>query len=108
MSVLDEAAKAVHGDRGRDYGHPAVNHKCTAAMMRAFLQRRYGPSAEFDALDTCAHNLCQKLSRLANTPDHHDSQVDIAGYIANWEMILEVWAEQAKAIEAEYVDLAGG
>ena len=108
MSVLDEAARAVHGDRGRDYGHPSVNHAATAAMMKAYLQRRYGPTARFDALDTCAHNIVQKLSRLAHTHDHRDSLVDIAGYAANWEMILQVWTAEGRTNTADYLDIAGG
>lgn len=88
MSVLHEADKAVNGARHKDYGHPRVNHGCTAALMRAFLERRYGGSVAFDALDVCAFNILQKVSRLANTPNHHDSLVDICGYAENWERIL--------------------
>lgn len=88
MSILDEAAAAVHGPRASDYGAPHVNHACTAALMLSYLERKYG-AASFDALDVCAFNVLQKISRLANTPDHHDSLVDIAGYAANWEMILD-------------------
>lgn len=91
MSVLDEAAKAVDGDRGRDYGHPSVNHKCTGDMVRSYLKRKYGPAAQFDEIDVCAFNILQKISRLANTPTHHDSLVDGPGYFRNWEMILERW-----------------
>lgn len=89
MSILDEAQAAVNGPRQKDYGHPSVNHGCTAALVQAYLQRKYGPAARFDALDVCAFNICQKLSRLANTPDHHDSLVDIAGYSENWQSIAE-------------------
>lgn len=76
-------------------------------MMQAYLQRKYG-AARFDALDVCAFNVLQKLSRLANTPDHHDSQVDIAGYIANWEMILDKWSDGTGQTKTDYVDIAGG
>lgn len=87
MSILETASKAVHGARGRDYGTPTDNHGCTAALVRRYLERRYG-SAQFDALDVCAFNMLQKISRLANTPNHRDSLVDIAGYAENWDMIL--------------------
>ena len=106
MSVLDEARAVTDSARPSAYGAPPDNHGATGAMVQTYLQRRYGPAARFDALDVCAFNIVQKLSRLANTPDHHDSQVDVAGYIANWEMILERWA--ADSVSTEYVDLAGG
>lgn len=89
MSVLAEAKAAVDGARNRDYGPPNVNHGCTAALVEAYLQRKYGV-ATFDALDVCAFNILQKISRLAHTPDHHDSLVDICGYSRNWEIILDV------------------
>jgi len=92
MSILTDAQEAVDGARARDYGHPAANHGTTAEMFRQWRQRRYGApfgETDFDAIDVCAFNIIQKLSRLANTPDHLDSLVDIAGYARNWEMILE-------------------
>ncbi len=88
-SILTEAQEAVDGPRASDYGHPSENHTTTAVMFSAFLYRRHGGAVdEIDAIDVCAFNICQKLSRLANTPDHHDSLVDICGYARNWEMIL--------------------
>ena len=91
MSVLATAQKLVgdgEGARPAAYGHPSDNHGCTAALMLRYLERRYGV-ASFDALDVCAFNMLQKLSRLANSPNHLDSLVDICGYARNWEMILE-------------------
>lgn len=107
MSVLKEADAAVNGPRARDYGHPSDNHGCTASMMQAYLARRYG-SAHFDELDVCAFNMLQKVSRLANTPTHHDSLVDIAGYAENWAMVLEVWRKRDDGLRQVIEDLAGG
>ena len=86
MRVLEEATKVVLGARRDDYGHPIDNHGCTAALVEAYLKRRYG-SASFDAQDVCVFNVLQKVSRLANTPHHRDSLVDIAGYAQNIEML---------------------
>jgi len=88
-TILEAAAEAVDGDRQRDYGHPAVNHGCTAAFWRAYLKRRHGVDIPLDALDVCALNRLQKESRLANAPDHRDSLVDLAGYARNQEMVLD-------------------
>ena len=92
MSVLAEAAEVVDGPRQSDYGHPHENHGCTAALMAAYLCRKYGRDQRFDALDVCVFNVLQKVSQLANTPDHHDSLVDICGYVRNYEMVLERFA----------------
>ncbi|MEK9644558.1 MAG: DUF6378 domain-containing protein [Alphaproteobacteria bacterium] len=84
--ILDEAQALVCGARREAYGHPRVNHAATAAMMEAYLRRRYGV-AQFDARDVCIFNILQKVSRLAQTPAHRDSLVDIAGYAANLDDI---------------------
>lgn len=73
--------------------------------MEAYLRKKYG-AARFDALDVCAFNMLQKISRLAHTKDHRDSLVDICGYAANWESILGMM--EASTLATEYIDLAGG
>jgi hypothetical protein len=88
--ILEIAASAVSGDRLANYGTPMLNHGATAQMFSAYMQRKYGERMVtiFDAHDVCVFNICQKLSRLANTPWHEDSLVDIAGYVANIGTIL--------------------
>lgn len=88
-SVLTTAQSIVDGARQQAYGHPDDNHSCTADMVHAFLERKYGTDGKLDALDVCVINILQKISRLANTPDHLDSLVDICGYARNYQMILE-------------------
>jgi len=105
MSVLAEAARVVDGPRQAEYGHPRDNHGCTAAMMQAYLKRRYG-SARFDARDVCVFNALQKVSRLAHTPDHTDSLVDICGYARNYEMLGEP-PEPDPDLAACYLTAAG-
>ena len=102
MSVLDAAKAVTDHARPSTYGPPAMNHGCTAALMEAYLRKKYG-AARFDALDVCAFNMLQKISRLAHTKDHRDSLVDICGYAQNWGAILDVW----ESAENLYVDLAG-
>lgn len=89
MDVLQEAQRAVEGARHKAYGTPAENHPCTAEMFRVWRERR-GADRPFDAVDVCAFNIIQKLSRLANAPDHRDSLVDIAGYAKNWALVLGI------------------
>lgn len=90
MNILETASQIVDGDRGRDYGHPLDNHTTTADLFHTFLQRKYGAKCPgLTAEDVCIANILQKVARLANSPDHIDSLVDIAGYARNYQMILE-------------------
>ncbi len=93
-SILEEAQEIIHGDRNRDYGHPLDNHECTAGMFGWYMRRRVdccGDEAEvlMDAEAVCVFNILQKISRLANTPGHRDSLMDIAGYAGNIEMVTD-------------------
>lgn len=80
-------AKSVMFDRGRGYGHPAINHQRIASMWSVFLE--YPIKAEQVAI--CMALV--KIARLVETPHHEDSYLDlvaygaIAGQLANmdWE-----------------------
>lgn len=95
-NILSEAKALVSSDRRDVYGSPSLNHTATANIFNAYLSRRYGEQIvrqsasatglvdmRLDAQDVCVFNICQKLSRLANTPGHRDTLIDIAGYAAN-------------------------
>ena len=93
-TVLELAQKAVDGPRQQDYGNPLPNHALTQELFERWCERfGFGPEhlsdAQIQAIKTCVFNICQKLSRLSNSPDHRDSLVDIAGYARNWEMCLD-------------------
>lgn len=80
-SILMEAERIVNGPRQQDYGHPLDDFTKTAAMWSPIFG--VAVTAEQVALAM----VCVKLSRLLNTPSHHDSQVDIAGYIQTYNMV---------------------
>ena len=84
-SILEEALEIIHGDRNRDYGHALDNHNCTADLWSS-----YFCSGRFTAEDVCFMNILQKISR-ARTSDviTRDTLVDIAGYAANIEMLID-------------------
>lgn len=98
-SVLEEAQRLVHGDRGEDYGHPLDNHTTTANLLEAYLWRKYGLDAlpmGLDAEDVCWFNILQKCSRDANAPKR-DSLVDVAGYAENIQIVRD---ERARRLAA--------
>ena len=72
--VLDSAYTLVHGDRGRTYDHPSVDFTRTAALVSAYL------GVPITAEQIGIIQVLVKVSRLAATPGHRDSLVDIAGY----------------------------
>ena len=96
-TVLDEAARVVHGGRKTDYGHPLDNHGATASMVATYLSRKYRTGVLFDAEDVCWFNVLQKISRQANRPQR-DNLVDATGYIANVEIILDERARRESLV----------
>lgn len=82
-SILDEAARITSRDRQDVYGHPADDYGRTAAMWSAYL----GVPVSAEQAMVCM--ILVKVSRLANTPGHRDSLVDIAGYARCIEMLEE-------------------
>jgi Domain of unknown function (DUF6378) len=79
--VLDDAKTAVVGDRNKSYGPPVENFKRIADYWNAHL-RMTGRSSVIEPLDVPVMMILTKLARLAETPDHRDSIVDLAGYAA--------------------------
>ena len=85
-ALLDEAKRIVTGARRAAYGNPEDNFACIAALWNTYLHRRF-PHAndgfvEVTAADVASMMILLKTARLAETPDHKDSVVDIAGYAA--------------------------
>lgn len=95
-TILDDAKDLVYGPRAAIYGHPADNFKVTANMWTAFLKQRClreGMNVEdfeFMPEDVALFMAMVKIARLANTPGHVDSLVDLAGYAATAARCLEV------------------
>jgi hypothetical protein len=81
-SVLLEAQRLVHGDRGADYGHPLDDFSRTAKLWSAILGQDVTP--EQVGLCMCA----VKLSRQCNKPKR-DNLVDLAGYAETVNMVIE-------------------
>ncbi|QGH75305.1 phosphofructokinase [Mycobacterium phage Quesadilla] len=72
--LLEEARRAISGDRQRDYGPPTPSFERIAAMWSAIL----GTEVSAEQYAMCM--VAVKLGRLVETPNHRDSWMDIAGY----------------------------
>ena len=86
--LLDKAKDTVK-DRGASYGTPLENFSEIAMMWRQILKAPVTPS------QVAACMVAVKLCRLARTPGHMDSIIDIAGYAACWAEVAE--ASQTKS-----------
>lgn len=74
MTILEEAASIVDGERRKIYGPPAQEFPRIAAMWSAVL------GVSVTAEQVCMCMIATKLMRLSTTPSHRDSLVDICGY----------------------------
>lgn len=79
VQMLASAADAI-GARGAAYGPPDENFKRIAAYWTAHLGDRL--RGVLTPADVAAMSALIKLARLAETADHADSWLDLAGYAA--------------------------
>lgn len=74
--LLVDAELAISGDRQRDYGPVLPGFERIAAMWSAIL------GIEVTAEQYAMCQVATKLGRLAESPNHRDSWLDVAGYAA--------------------------
>ena len=74
--ILTEADRLTSTDRNKNYGPPRLNHERIAAVWSMLLGIDVTPSQ----VALCMAGV--KLARLAQTPDHLDSFIDGAAYMA--------------------------
>lgn len=91
IDILLEASNIVNGSRQDQYGDPERNHDTIAAIWTILLRRAgiLPPDIAITGQHVCLLMVGMKLARLANTLDHRDSQIDIAGYIALLSIIQQ-------------------
>jgi hypothetical protein len=88
-TILEEAERLVSGGRHVDYGHPRDDFACIAAMMNAYLRKRFmREPKELTGRDVAMLMVLVKVAREANR-EKRDSIVDIAGYCRCAERLEE-------------------
>jgi hypothetical protein len=74
-TIEQEAAGLVRdGERQKTYGHPRGDFDRVAGMWSALL------GIKVTAEDVAVMMIAFKLARLKQTPQHHDTKVDVIGY----------------------------
>lgn len=79
-TMVGEALTIVRGNREQVYGSPDQNFRTISELWSSWLTVRTGEKIELDGADVCYLMQLMKLARLANSPRHRDSVVDIIGY----------------------------
>jgi len=82
-----EAENLVYGDRAKAYGHPSDDYGRLAGMVNGLLRAKL--KEPVTDLDMVLFMMLVKISRLVHSSDHHDSLVDIVGYVLVYNKILE-------------------
>lgn len=85
--LLLRAQKLICGDRQRDYGDKLQNFAQTAMIWTGIVAHKLSPGQTITPEDVCLMMIGLKMSRLAKSPDHKDSVLDIAGYTGCYDML---------------------
>lgn len=81
-TILEEAQRLVHGDRGADYGHPLDDFSKTAKLWAVILGKEI--TAEQVALCMCMVKVSRELNR-----HKRDNLTDLCGYAETYMMVKD-------------------
>lgn len=93
-SILQEAQRLVHGDRGAAYSHPLTDYACTAGLWNAI----WGPHgadklrADLTPEDAILGMIAVKMSR-ESRQGKRDNRTDMAGYAECLDLVHQRRAE---------------
>lgn len=111
-TILQEAQRLVHGDRGASYGHPADDYRCTGRVWGAVLEHwlhsqgyvltRLGAEVPFPDVPPRIGALMMAGVKLSREAQRHkrDNLTDLAGYAECASMIAEREADDGDKLAA--------
>ena len=80
-TLAAEAIATIRGPRESDYGNKLANFTQIALLWNGYLARKLLPTGQLTATDVAQLMVLMKVARLAHKPEHHDSRVDVIGYM---------------------------
>ena len=78
--MLQLAQETISGDREQEYGNKLQNFAQIAMIWQGILAPKLQETASIAPEDVALLMIAVKMARLAKSPDHFDSILDIAGY----------------------------
>ena len=87
LSLLEQADQLINGPRQNDYGDKLQNFSQIAMGWQMLLATKLRPDAEIAPEDVALCMIQVKLARLAKSPDHKDSILDVAGYAGCYDLL---------------------
>ena len=89
QSLLTEADALINGQRQEDYGDKLQNFAQIAMGLQMILAPKLQHGQEITPEDVAMCMIQVKIARLAKSPDHRDSILDVAGYAGCYDKIQE-------------------
>ena len=99
-NVLKEADAIVNGQRQTDYGDKRQNFAQIAMIWQGILATKLQKEAAITPEDVALLMIGVKMARLAKSPDHYDSIMDIAGYAACMDTLQQERSAQQSLLGA--------
>lgn len=101
--LLPFADSLIHGDRENEYGSKLTNFTQIAMLFQGTLATKLLPGARITPEDVALLMIQVKVARLAKSPDHTDSVVDIAGYAGCYDE-LQLQRQNGMGLPGAMVD----
>ena len=98
--MLHQAQDLIHGQRQADYGDKLQNFSQIAMLWQGTLAHKLAPGQAITPEDVALCMMQVKIARLAKSPDHKDSILDIAGYSGCYDYLQAERAEGATLLGA--------
>lgn len=99
--ILEKAVELTLGDRNKSYGDPKENMEFIAKLFNVWMSNEPSDFYEFDSVDVAMFLLFVKISRIRVSPQHTDSYIDAAAYVAIAAECAGVELTVKKKLDAE-------